>query len=76
METTESVDSVAVVMQCSEYAHVLMFDIIAIKETLISGIHHEYRCNCDYNCGAQASDFTLNSGGGHLYIVSLCALPS
>jgi hypothetical protein len=64
------------VVQCREDTHVLMLNIIAIKEVLITGVHHEHRRNGDYNCGAKACDFTLNSGGGHLYIVPLCALPS
>jgi hypothetical protein len=58
-------------MQCCKNTHVLMFDIVTVKEVLITGVHHEHRCNGDYNCGAQASDFALNSGGGHLYILTL-----
>jgi hypothetical protein len=76
VETTQRVDAVAVVMQCSKNSHVLMFDVISVEEALISDIHHQYRCNSDYNSGAKASDFTLNSGGGHLYILALWSLPS
>ena len=63
-------------MQCGEDAHVLMLNIVSVKEVLIACVHHEHGCNRDYDCGAKASYFTLNSGGGHLYIVPLCALPS
>jgi hypothetical protein len=63
-------------MQRREHTHVLMFDIVTIKEVLIACVHHEHGCNGDYNCGADTSDFTLNSGGGHLYILALWSLPS
>ena len=73
---TAGIDAVAVVMQCSKNPHVLMFNVISVEEALISGVHHEHRCDGDYNCCAQASDFTLHGGGGHLYIVPLWSLPS
>ena len=63
-------------MQSRKDTHVLMFNIVTIKEVPITCVHHEHRCDGDYNYCAQASDFTLHGGGGHLYIVPLWSLPS